>query len=121
MTSPEVSGEFGLIAWIRERSKNGGRVGLGIGDDCASLTFTPGAEVLVTTDMLMDGRHFRLERGGRGGGRLQGDGGEPLGHRGDGGRAGRGVRGGCAAPSGPRWSWRRGSMPGWSRWPKSSA
>ncbi len=53
-------GEFGLIAWIRARSAAGGRVALGIGDDCASLRFTPGAEVLVTTDMLMDGRHFRL-------------------------------------------------------------
>jgi thiamine-monophosphate kinase len=53
-------GEFGLIAWIRQRSKSEGRVLLGIGDDCASLTFTPGAEILVTTDMLMDGRHFRL-------------------------------------------------------------
>ena len=56
----EPRGEFGLIAWIRERSKAGGRVPLGIGDDCASLNFSPGAEVLVTTDMLMDGRHFRL-------------------------------------------------------------
>jgi thiamine-monophosphate kinase len=53
-------GEFGLIGWIRERSKSEGRVLLGIGDDCASLRFSPGAEVLVTTDMLMDGRHFRL-------------------------------------------------------------
>jgi thiamine-monophosphate kinase len=60
MTGTERTGEFGLIAWIRERSKAGRGVGLGIGDDCASLTFRPGAEVLVTTDMLMDGRHFRL-------------------------------------------------------------
>jgi thiamine-monophosphate kinase len=64
MTWPEPVGEFGLIAWIRERSKAERRVGLGIGDDCASLTFRPGAEVLVTTDMLMDGRHFRLEEVG---------------------------------------------------------
>ena len=60
MSAADPSGEFGLIAWIRERSKAGGRIALGIGDDCASLTFSPGAEVLVTTDMLMDGRHFRL-------------------------------------------------------------
>ena len=60
MSGSEPIGEFGLIAWIRERSKAGGRVALGIGDDCASIRFTPGAEVLVTTDMLMDGRHFRL-------------------------------------------------------------
>ncbi len=61
MNSPELVGEFGLIAWIRERSNAGRGVGIGIGDDCASLTFRPGAEVLVTTDMLMDGRHFRLD------------------------------------------------------------
>ncbi len=61
MNDPTIpGGEFGLIAWIRQRSAPGGRVALGIGDDCASLRFTPGAEVLVTTDMLMDGRHFRL-------------------------------------------------------------
>jgi thiamine-monophosphate kinase len=60
MSWSEPVGEFGLIKWIRERSKSGGRIALGIGDDCASIRFTPGAEVLVTTDMLMDGRHFRL-------------------------------------------------------------
>ncbi len=60
MPPADPPGEFGLIAWIRARSKVGGRVALGIGDDCASLRFAPGAEVLVTTDMLMDGRHFRL-------------------------------------------------------------
>ncbi len=61
MTGP--SGEFGLIGWIRERAGSGtarGRVTLGIGDDCSGLAPTPGVEVLVTTDMLMDGRHFRL-------------------------------------------------------------
>ena len=53
-------GEFDLIAWVRDRSSIGPRVAFGIGDDCAGLRFAPGAEVLVTTDMLMDGRHFRL-------------------------------------------------------------
>lgn len=51
-------GEFDLIRLIRERSAVSNRVALGIGDDCASLRSTPGYEVLVTTDMLMDGRHF---------------------------------------------------------------
>ncbi|QEH37001.1 Thiamine-monophosphate kinase [Aquisphaera giovannonii] len=37
---------------------------LGIGDDCAILEPTPGAKLLVTTDMLMDGRHFRLDEDG---------------------------------------------------------
>jgi thiamine-monophosphate kinase len=60
MAGGEPSGEFGLIGWIRERSQVGSQVALGIGDDCAALRVRPGAEVLVTTDMLMDGRHFRL-------------------------------------------------------------
>ncbi len=53
-------GEFDLIAWIRRRSGRSGRVPLGIGDDCALVEPSTGAGVLVTTDMLMDGRHFRL-------------------------------------------------------------
>lgn len=53
-------GEFDLIAWIRARSFASGRTTLGIGDDCASLRFPANAEIVVTTDMLMDGRHFRL-------------------------------------------------------------
>jgi thiamine-monophosphate kinase len=53
-------GEFELIEWIRTRTKSSSQVRIGIGDDCAALQVSPGAEVLVTTDMLMDGRHFRL-------------------------------------------------------------
>ena len=37
---------------------------LGIGDDCAILDVGPRSNLLVTTDMLMDGRHFRLEADG---------------------------------------------------------
>jgi thiamine-monophosphate kinase len=64
MSGAEPVSEFGLIAWIRERTRAGGQVSLGVGDDCASLIFRPGVEVLVTTDMLMDGRHFRLDEAG---------------------------------------------------------
>ena len=53
-------GEFDLIDWIRRRARSSDYVAFGIGDDCAGLRVSPGAEVLVTTDMLMDGRHFRL-------------------------------------------------------------
>jgi thiamine-monophosphate kinase len=55
-------GEFALIDWIRqrERSQPGHWTKLGIGDDCAILQPTEGSDLLVTTDMLMDGRHFRL-------------------------------------------------------------
>lgn len=61
MGSTQPTGEFGLIAWIRERSTTRGRAALGIGDDCAVLRAKVDADWLVTTDMLMDGRHFRLE------------------------------------------------------------
>ena len=51
-------GEFQLIDWIRQRAAPHLQVPVGIGDDAAVLTPTAGEEVLVTTDMLMDGRHF---------------------------------------------------------------
>jgi thiamine-monophosphate kinase len=61
---PEKPGEFDLIAGLRRRAKAHPRVPLGIGDDCALIAPSPGHEVLVTTDMLMDGRHFRLQEHG---------------------------------------------------------
>jgi thiamine-monophosphate kinase len=62
----EHSGEFDLIDWIRrrQRSPNSAVTRLGIGDDCAILRPTAGADLLVTADMLMDGRHFRLASDG---------------------------------------------------------
>lgn len=61
-----TTGEFGLIQWFRDHARpdRSGATVLGIGDDCAILRPTPGAELLVTTDMLMDGRHFVLDRDG---------------------------------------------------------
>jgi len=53
--------EFSLIDWIRRRAPGNDRTLVGIGDDCATLRFRPGADVLVTADMLLDGRHFRLD------------------------------------------------------------
>src|SRR4051812_29856740 len=63
---PPPIGEFGLIDWFRrQRSRTAGRgTTLGIGDDCAILEPTPGSQLLVTTDMLMDGRHFLLASDG---------------------------------------------------------
>jgi thiamine-monophosphate kinase len=59
-------GEFALIDWIRQREESRASTWarLGIGDDCAILGIDAGTEMLVTTDMLMDGRHFRLAEDG---------------------------------------------------------
>ncbi len=62
MQPVEPLGEFGLIDWIRRQQPQRSRRGtvLGIGDDCAVLEVSAGSLLLVTTDMLMDGRHFHL-------------------------------------------------------------
>ena len=54
-----MSGEFELIEWIRARSGGSGAVPLGIGDDAAVLRAQRG-DLLVTTDLLMEGTHFDL-------------------------------------------------------------
>jgi thiamine-monophosphate kinase len=61
---PARPSEFALIDWIRRRVSTTSRVALGIGDDCAILRLSPASELLATTDMLMEGRHFRLEEVG---------------------------------------------------------
>ena len=62
---PIPGGEFNLIRWIRENSRpNPDSTILGIGDDCAILRLSPGSDLVTTTDMLMDGRHFHLEQAG---------------------------------------------------------
>jgi thiamine-monophosphate kinase len=57
-------GEFGLIARIEAlaRPVRGERVVLGIGDDAALLRVRAGEAVALTTDALVAGVHFRLER-----------------------------------------------------------
>jgi thiamine-monophosphate kinase len=56
-------GELALIDRIRRRvaHSKGGALRLGIGDDCAILRLKPGEELVVTTDLSIAGRHFRLE------------------------------------------------------------
>jgi thiamine-monophosphate kinase len=54
-----MPGEFDYIAWLRARTPADPRVVIGPGDDCAALA-PPARELLVTTDMLMDGTDFVL-------------------------------------------------------------
>ena len=49
--------EFDLIKQYFQRSR-AGRATLGIGDDCALLTPTPGMLTAISSDMLVEGRHF---------------------------------------------------------------
>jgi thiamine-monophosphate kinase len=57
--------EFDLIRWIQKQSPVRPPVELGIGDDCAILGASAiGRSMLVTTDMLVEGRHFLLEAAG---------------------------------------------------------
>jgi thiamine-monophosphate kinase len=50
-------GEFDLIRRFFQRPAAAG-VDVGVGDDCAVLVPTPGARWLVSSDMLVEGRHF---------------------------------------------------------------
>jgi thiamine-monophosphate kinase len=52
--------ELDLLRQIRARVRGGAGVALGIGDDCALLRARPGEEIAVTTDLSIDGRHFRV-------------------------------------------------------------
>lgn len=53
-------GEFGLIDRIKANVAASPSVLLGIGDDAAALSPTPGQVTLITTDMLIEGVHFDL-------------------------------------------------------------
>lgn len=68
-------GELALIRQLRDRAASGivsgiasgatsgprGALRLGIGDDCALLRLRPGEDLAVTTDLSIEGRHFRLD------------------------------------------------------------
>src|SRR3954453_21331785 len=58
-------GEFGLIAALRDvlsdEVKSGPELTLGIGDDAAVWTPQTGERVVITTDSLVEGVHFRLD------------------------------------------------------------
>lgn len=52
----QALGEFDLIRRFFERPVR--RAALGVGDDCALLALAPGMQLAVSTDMLVEGRHF---------------------------------------------------------------
>ncbi len=54
-----MAGEFELIArhFTRPNRSSAG-VELGVGDDCALLRVAPGMQLAVSSDMLVEGRHF---------------------------------------------------------------
>jgi thiamine-monophosphate kinase len=54
MTTP--MGEFELIRRYFARPSR--RAALGVGDDCALLAPAPGMQLAVSSDMLVEGRHF---------------------------------------------------------------
>jgi thiamine-monophosphate kinase len=57
------AGEFGLIGVFTGRFDQGGHVYVGPGDDAAVLR-TPKGHVVVSTDLMVEGRHFRREWAG---------------------------------------------------------
>ncbi|MGE5652071.1 MAG: thiamine-phosphate kinase [Bacillota bacterium] len=51
--------EFDLIAqYFTRPARDTARVALGVGDDCALLAPSPGMQLAISTDMLVEGRHF---------------------------------------------------------------
>jgi len=56
-------GELALLDRIRQLANHprSGRLRLGIGDDCALLRLKTGEELAITTDLSLEGRHFRSE------------------------------------------------------------
>lgn len=49
-------GEFDLIERFFQRPAR--RAALGVGDDCALWALTPGMQLAISSDMLVEGRHF---------------------------------------------------------------
>jgi thiamine-monophosphate kinase len=55
---PFMLSEFDLIKEYFQRPHHAQRATLGIGDDCALIAPTPGLQTAISSDMLVEGRHF---------------------------------------------------------------
>jgi len=64
MNSETPPSELAWIDWIRRQQilVSGSAARVSVGDDCAVLDLAHATGVLITTDLLLDGRHFRLDR-----------------------------------------------------------
>lgn len=54
--------EFSFINWIRGRQQKDKNITIGIGDDCAAVKTGNNKLYLISTDMLVQGTHFELEK-----------------------------------------------------------
>lgn len=60
-TDISTLGEFGLIKHLTEHLESTNpETHYGVGDDCAVLNYSKDKDILVTTDLLMEGVHFDL-------------------------------------------------------------
>jgi thiamine-monophosphate kinase len=60
----DSAGEMGFIAWLRSQIPTKAGVTIGPGDDAAALHWPNDRQLLITTDMLLEGSCFRLVEAG---------------------------------------------------------